>query len=122
MKVYRLKLYISSAFCTLVYLIFEIMLQDVDFVGYHVRRTTVAVCLHLLLPLIYTAGLGLVEPDWDMVCVSVCVCVCVCVCLFVMKNLLTSSIHGPFLFRSHSSGVLHLESLLLVSSWQHSGG
>lgn len=44
-----------------------ILVQNVDFVGYHVRRTTITVLLHLLLPLIYTVGLGLVEPHLNMV-------------------------------------------------------
>ena len=53
---------LSALFCCNV-------VQSVDFVGYHVRRTTAAVLCHLLLPLAYCAGLGLVQPDWEMVSV-----------------------------------------------------
>ena len=44
------------------------LFQSIDFVGHHVRRTTATVVLHLLLPLVYCMGLGLVEPEWSMVC------------------------------------------------------
>jgi hypothetical protein len=40
--------------------------QSVDFVGYHVRRTTVSLLVHLQLPLVYCLGLGLVQPEWSM--------------------------------------------------------
>ena len=45
------------------------LLQSINFVGHHIRRTTATVLLHLLLPLMYCVGLGIVEPQWSMVCV-----------------------------------------------------
>ena len=45
----------------------RVCVQNVDFVGYHVRRTTATVLLHSHLPLVFSVGLGLVEPQWHMV-------------------------------------------------------
>ncbi|XP_068745791.1 E3 ubiquitin-protein ligase TM129-like [Montipora capricornis] len=37
--------------------------EDIDFVGYHLKRTTATLLLHSLLPLGYYVCLGLVSPD-----------------------------------------------------------
>ena len=42
-------------------------MQNIDFIGYHVRRTTVTVFLHLSLPLVYCLGLSVVDPDLSLV-------------------------------------------------------
>ena len=41
--------------------------QNIDFIGYHVRRTTVTVFLHLSLPLVYCLGLSVVDPELSLV-------------------------------------------------------
>ena len=42
-------------------------MQNIDFIGYHVRRTTVTVFLHLCLPLVYRLGLSVVDPELSLV-------------------------------------------------------
>ena len=41
--------------------------QDIDFVGYHMRRTTGAIIIHSFLPLLYTIGLQFVYPHFNIV-------------------------------------------------------
>ena len=42
-------------------------MQNIDFIGYHIRRTTVTVFLHLSLPFVYCLGLSVVDPDLSLV-------------------------------------------------------
>ncbi|XP_019849029.1 PREDICTED: transmembrane protein 129-like [Amphimedon queenslandica] len=40
--------------------------QDIDFIGYHMRRCTGAIVIHSFLPLIYTIGLQFVYPHFNI--------------------------------------------------------
>lgn len=40
--------------------------EHVDFIGYHLKRTSVTVLVHCLLPLVYYVGLGFVTQNWKM--------------------------------------------------------
>ena len=59
--------YIHVMFMRMRYCVCVCVFQNVDFVSHHIKRTTVTILLHLLLPLVYCMGLGLVEPEWGMV-------------------------------------------------------
>ena len=39
------------------------ILQDLDFMTYQVRRTTITTFVHLCLPLVYCIGMSMVEPQ-----------------------------------------------------------
>merc|ERR1712126_322396 len=40
--------------------------EDIDFIGYHLKRTSVTAAVHWLLPLLYYLGLGLAAPDYSL--------------------------------------------------------
>lgn len=42
---------------------FDQYVQDMDFVMYQLRRTTITTFVHLALPLAYCIGLSIVEPQ-----------------------------------------------------------
>ena len=49
------------------------ILQDLDFMTYQVRRTTITTFVHLCLPLVYCIGMSMVEPQVYTVSVLVSV-------------------------------------------------
>ena len=51
-----------------------LILQDLDFMTYQVRRTTITTFVHLSLPLIYCIGMSMVEPQIYTVSVHVNTC------------------------------------------------
>ena len=44
--------------------------EDVDFIGYHLRRTSVTLLVHSFLPLVYYFGLGVTSPDYSLFAVT----------------------------------------------------
>jgi len=40
--------------------------EDVDFIRYHIKRTSITAVIHSLLPLIYYIGLGLFAPEYSL--------------------------------------------------------
>lgn len=44
-------------------------LQNIKFIMYQLRRTTATTLIHLSLPLVYTLGLSLIDPQLNMVMV-----------------------------------------------------
>jgi len=40
--------------------------EDIDFIGYHVRRTSVTALVHSFLPLLYYFGLGFASPEYSL--------------------------------------------------------
>jgi hypothetical protein len=41
--------------------------EDIDFISYHIKRTTAAIVIHSSLPLIYTIGLLCAHFDFNLV-------------------------------------------------------